>query len=133
MTEFEEAIALANKVLDDNSRDPDSDLSMVSRQFLRRNEAVEKAERERAASRRLISCLWKMLTLRTVQYRARCQGTVRDTKLEGEIVAALNGVDEAETAMREFGYTGPDWQGGEPAALGVPLRAGAGGRPGEGE
>jgi hypothetical protein len=135
MSEFTEAIALANKVLNDPSEDPDSELAMLSRQFLRRNEAVDLADREKVAAFRLISRLWKLLTLRTLQYRGRCQGTVRDTKLEGEIVAALNGVDEAETAMKEFGYTGPDWQGGEPAASASASRCGpgrAGGRPGEG-
>ena len=42
--EHEEAIALANKVLDDASRDPDSDLSMLSRQFLRALEKIEYLE-----------------------------------------------------------------------------------------
>ena len=35
MPEREDAIRLANKILDDASRDPDDDLSMLSRQFLR--------------------------------------------------------------------------------------------------
>lgn len=34
-SESEEAVILANKVLDDASRDPDSDLSILARQFLR--------------------------------------------------------------------------------------------------
>ena len=35
MSEKDDAIRLANSVLDDASRDPDDDLSMLSRQFLR--------------------------------------------------------------------------------------------------
>lgn len=35
MAERDDAIRLANKVLDDAGRDPDDDLSMLSRQFLR--------------------------------------------------------------------------------------------------
>jgi hypothetical protein len=65
--------------------------------------------REREASRRLISCLWKLVTLRTLQYRTRCQGSVRDTELEGEVMGALAAVDAAEVVMKEFGYAGPDW------------------------
>lgn len=62
--------------------------------------------------RACLSALWKMLTLRTLQYRARCQGTVRDTKMDGDIVAALNAVDDAENTLKEkYGYVGPDWKG----------------------
>jgi len=42
VSEKEEAIALANKVLDEPYRDPDDDLSMMSRQFLRALEAVDR-------------------------------------------------------------------------------------------
>lgn len=37
-----------------------------------------------------------LLAIRTEQYRARCQGTVRDTKLEGELIAAANEVARIE-------------------------------------
>jgi hypothetical protein len=40
MTEGEEAIELANKVLDDASRNPDRDLSMMARQFVRSEELI---------------------------------------------------------------------------------------------
>ncbi len=40
MTELQEAIILANKRLDDASADPDSDLSLLARQFLRSHERV---------------------------------------------------------------------------------------------
>lgn len=43
MSEKEDAIRLANKVLDDHTRDPDDDLSMMSRQFLRALEATPDA------------------------------------------------------------------------------------------
>jgi hypothetical protein len=45
MTELEEAIALANKILDRNYADPDDDLAILSRQFLRAREAVAELER----------------------------------------------------------------------------------------
>lgn len=44
MTEKQEAIAFANKVLNNASLDPDSDLSMLSRQFLRALETVNRQE-----------------------------------------------------------------------------------------
>ena len=40
MTEFEETILLANKILDRPSADPDDDLAMLSRQFLRALECI---------------------------------------------------------------------------------------------
>jgi hypothetical protein len=40
MAEVDDAVKLANKVLEDVSRDPDSDLSMLARQFLRAREAL---------------------------------------------------------------------------------------------
>jgi hypothetical protein len=40
MTEREKAIELANKILDNASRDPDSDLSMMARQFVRSQELI---------------------------------------------------------------------------------------------
>jgi hypothetical protein len=46
MTERDDAIALANKVLDTPNRDPDDDLSMMSRQFLRAIEALAKLRPE---------------------------------------------------------------------------------------
>ena len=48
MPELDDAIRLANTVLDQPSRDPDDDLSMLARQFLRAREAVER-EREACA------------------------------------------------------------------------------------
>lgn len=41
MKEYEQAIQLAEKVLDTPYRDPDDDLSMMSRQFLRSIERVK--------------------------------------------------------------------------------------------
>jgi hypothetical protein len=46
MSEKDDAIRLANKVLDTPNRDPDDDLSMMSRQFLR---ALEPTSRLRSA------------------------------------------------------------------------------------
>lgn len=45
MTEFEETVALANKVLDRPSADPDDDLAMLSRQFLRQVERLDHARK----------------------------------------------------------------------------------------
>jgi hypothetical protein len=42
MTEKEETVILANKVLDRISADPDDDLAMLARQFLRAREEVER-------------------------------------------------------------------------------------------
>ena len=42
-SEFGHAIILANKVLDRPNGDPDDDLAVLSRQFLRMIEALEKA------------------------------------------------------------------------------------------
>lgn len=42
MTEYDEAVLLANRVLDRPNADPDDDLAMLSRQFLRQAEAVER-------------------------------------------------------------------------------------------
>jgi hypothetical protein len=44
-----DAIRLANKLLDEPNADPDDDLRMLSRQFLRRNERVESFEAMRRA------------------------------------------------------------------------------------
>lgn len=41
MTETEEAIALANRVLDRVNADPDDDMAILARQFLRAHEGVE--------------------------------------------------------------------------------------------
>jgi hypothetical protein len=46
ITELEDAIELANSCLDDVSRDPDSDLSMMSRQFLRARERIAELEEQ---------------------------------------------------------------------------------------
>ncbi len=60
-----------------------------------------------------LSALWQLLTLRTLQYAARCQGTVRNTKMDADIVAALNAVDAAEKVLAEkYAYKGPDWKRG---------------------
>lgn len=42
--ELDAAIKLANKVLDTPNRDPDDDLSVMSRQFLRARERIEYLE-----------------------------------------------------------------------------------------
>ena len=42
MTEHEETIALANKILERPNADPDDDLAMLSRQFLRALEEIER-------------------------------------------------------------------------------------------
>lgn len=42
------------------------------------------------------AALKKLLDIRTRQYRARCAGIVRDPKLEGELIAALNEVERIE-------------------------------------
>ena len=47
MTETEEAIALANRVLDRVNADPDDDMAILARQFLRAHEADERGRRVR--------------------------------------------------------------------------------------
>ncbi len=42
------------------------------------------------------AALKKLYDVRTRQYRARCQGTIRDTKLESELVEAANDVERIE-------------------------------------
>jgi len=42
MTELEEAVLLANRLLDEPGADPDDDLRMLARQFLRQKESAEK-------------------------------------------------------------------------------------------
>jgi hypothetical protein len=51
MTEYEETIQLANRVLERPSGDPDDDLAMLSRQFLRKVES-ERAGRDENRSLR---------------------------------------------------------------------------------
>ena len=49
-TEYEKAVVLANRLLDEPYSDPDDDLRMLSRQFLRQIERTDRAviaERER--------------------------------------------------------------------------------------
>ena len=53
-TEFEQARTLANAVLETPNRDPDSDLSLLARQFLRMVERVEKAIHPRKIEGKLI-------------------------------------------------------------------------------
>ncbi len=45
------------------------------------------------------AALKDLLAIRTKQYRARCQGTIRDTKTEGELIQAANRVEEIEKAI----------------------------------
>jgi hypothetical protein len=44
MTELEDTVILANKILDRISADPDDDLAMLSRQFLRGREEITRLE-----------------------------------------------------------------------------------------
>lgn len=44
MSERNDAIRLAHKILSDSARDPDDDLSVLSRQFLRSREIIERQE-----------------------------------------------------------------------------------------
>ncbi len=46
MTELQESIALANKILDRTNADPDDDLAMLSRQFLRSRESIKRMEKQ---------------------------------------------------------------------------------------
>ena len=50
MTEYEDAIRLANHILDRPSGDPDDDLAVLSRQFLRALERVERIRAEAEAA-----------------------------------------------------------------------------------
>lgn len=50
MNEREEAIRLANKILDRPYDDPDDDLAILSRQLLRSQEVIEKLKADLAAS-----------------------------------------------------------------------------------
>lgn len=43
-----------------------------------------------------VAALNTLLAIRTRQYRERCQGVVRDTKLEGELMAAAIEVERIE-------------------------------------
>ena len=45
MTEYEETIKLANRILERPNADPDDDLAMLSRQFLRQVEAAERCKK----------------------------------------------------------------------------------------
>lgn len=45
-TELAEALALAHRILDRPSGDPDDDLAMLSRQLLRQTEAIERLQAE---------------------------------------------------------------------------------------
>ncbi len=49
MTELEETIALANRILDRPYADPDDDLAMLSRQLLRSVELIHKLKRDLAS------------------------------------------------------------------------------------
>ena len=78
MFETEHAVRLANKVLDDPTRDPDDDLATLARQFLRAREAIA-VERERCAK----------LAVETIDDYAREGCWIRATRVElTRIVAA---------------------------------------------
>ena len=49
MSEFEETVCLANKLLERPNADPDDDLAMLSRQFLRQVETVERLKADLVA------------------------------------------------------------------------------------
>ncbi len=49
MTEYEETVALANRLLDEPNEDPDDDLRTLSRQFLRQVEKVSALEKNLTA------------------------------------------------------------------------------------
>lgn len=49
MSELQEALALANRVLDRHSSDPDDDIAVLARQLIRQHEALEWYKRETAA------------------------------------------------------------------------------------
>ena len=50
LTEYEETLILAHRILDRSSADPDDELAMLSRQFLRAVERVELLEKALGAS-----------------------------------------------------------------------------------
>ena len=54
--EYKEAVALANRILNETYADPDSDLSLLSRQFLR---SIERLEAEKAKSYQEGKTAWK--------------------------------------------------------------------------
>lgn len=47
-TEYDDTVRLANKILDRPNADPDDDLAMLSRQFLRQVETVKRLRGEKA-------------------------------------------------------------------------------------
>lgn len=54
LSEYDAARLLANRVLDDASRDPDSDLSMLARQLLRADECAQTAEANLRMAARIV-------------------------------------------------------------------------------
>lgn len=56
MTERDDAIKLANRILDRIHADPDDDRAVLARQFLRSNEIIEKVEDECDQLKILVQC-----------------------------------------------------------------------------
>lgn len=96
MSEIEEALVLANRILDRPNADPDDDLAVLSRQLIRVTES-------RDFYKKYTTTLKKLYELRTKQYRNRCSGEVRDSKLDGELLQILSNLEELE---KQPGLTG---------------------------
>ena len=90
MAEFEEAFDLANRLLDEPNTDPDDDLRMLARQFLRGCEVVT------WYAKQYVPALKELFRVRTEMYRAALRGTVRDTKAESEYLRAAVVVEQLE-------------------------------------
>lgn len=91
VSERDEAIALANRVLDRVNADPDDDLALLSRRFLREIERAEAAEKD---ARRLD---WIMPILGGDDTK---EADRRALALAAQLVNGLSGRDMIDAAMK---------------------------------
>lgn len=94
MSEFSDAIELANRLLDEPYVDPDDDLRMLARQLLRRQEAVEKLE-NRLAELSDNGCTLKiMVKMEAGEVQIVCDGNER---IAGWLRDLINNYDDCES------------------------------------
>lgn len=104
MSEFEETVLLANKILDRPSADPDDDLAMLSRQFLRCVELMTPKEKEISSA--VAGMAWRDIAASA--YRAYAAST-GNKNFRGDPMPAFNDLPQAiqtawECAVRQAGY-----------------------------
>lgn len=123
------AIKLADKVLDTPGRDPDDDLAVLARQFLRAIEWLTEAraanEHDRAAVADALGKIKSAIGSRAWMRESRGSYAWDDTHYQQEFGAALDQISEAADALRPIAANWSNcpnrWEEIQAARAGLPL------------